>query len=94
MVTIGMNYQVVPGQEQVFEQAFRGVLSALAQTPGHAESHLYRDVADPKSYLILSEWSDRAAFDAFVGSDTFARLTAWGRKKVLSAQPRHQIYER
>ena len=94
MTTIGMNYRVLPGKEAVFEAAFARIATALAATPGHAASRLYRDVAQPDNYLILSDWDDRAAFDAFLRSDAFARATAWGREHVLAERPQHVVYER
>ncbi len=94
MVTIGMNYRVLPGKERIFEDAFAKIAEVLAQEAGHTKSQLYRDVHDPQRYLILSDWNDRAAFEAFVKSDRFAKVTAWGREQVLAERPRHEVYER
>lgn len=94
MVTIGMNYRVLAGKERAFEEAFAKIAEALAKESGHTASHLYRDVHDPQSYLILSDWNDRAAFEGFIKSDRFAKVTAWGREQILAERPRHQIYER
>jgi heme oxygenase (mycobilin-producing) len=94
MVTIGMNYRVIAGQERVFEEAFAALAQTLATEPGHTASHLYREVGDPQRYLILSDWRDRAAYDAFVGSERFARIAAWGKKNILAERPRHEVYER
>jgi heme-degrading monooxygenase HmoA len=94
MVTIGMNYRVLPGKEDLFEATFARIVEALAKEPGHTASHLYRDVRDPQRYLILSDWNDRVAFDAFVKSDRFAKVTTWGKEQVLAERPRHEVYER
>jgi heme-degrading monooxygenase HmoA len=61
---------------------------------GHSESHLYRDVDQPASYLIVSDWSDRAAFDAFIRSETFAKVTSWGKEQILAGRPVHTVYEK
>ena len=92
MVTVGMNYQVLPGKEEVFERAFSQVIDTLRAAPGHTESHLYRDVAATSSYLIVSDWNDKAAFDTFIRSEAFAKLTNWGKEQILSGRPRHQVY--
>ena len=92
MVTIGMNYQVLPGKEEVFEKAFDKVVGALKQSSGHANSHLYRDVTERASYLILSEWNDENAFNAFIKSEQFARVTNWGKEQILAGRPKHQVY--
>lgn len=92
MVTIGMNYQVLQGKEQVFERAFERVLEAMQGMAGHSESHLYKDVAKTNSYLIISDWSDKTAFDTFIKSDAFAKVTNWGKEQILAGRPRHQVF--
>lgn len=92
MVTIGMNYTVLPGKDSVFERAFKQVLQVMKDIPGHTESHLYKDVDKPMSYLIVSEWNDQAQFDAFVRSEAFAKVTNWGKEQILAGRPRHQVY--
>ena len=92
MVTIGMNYVVVSGKEETFENAFAKVVKALDGTDGHVESHLYRDISDSHRYLIMSQWNDRAAFDAFISSDTFRNVANWGKEEILTERPRHEIY--
>lgn len=93
MVTIGMNYRVRAGQEPVFEDAFERVLASMQAMPGHAESRLYRRVRSPEAdYLIVSRWSDEAAFRSFVTSERFRKVTAWGFKNVLAGPPRHTTY--
>lgn len=94
MITVGMNYQVIPGKGEVFEKAFAGVLGVMKEMPGHAESHLYKDVGDANSYLIVSEWNSREAFDEFIASERFAKVTNWGAEQILAGRPRHQVYER
>lgn len=87
-----MNYRVLPGKEQVFERAYQSVLDAMDKTAGHTRSSLYTEFGKTGSYLILSEWEDEAAFNAFVRSEAFAKVTNWGREQVLAERPRHQTY--
>ena len=91
MVTIGMNYQVLPGKEAVFEAAFARVLEALRAAAGHDHSQLYRAVDGPE-YLIVSRWSDESAFRGFVASDAFRKVTSWGSEHILAGPPRHTTY--
>ncbi|HEX9591745.1 MAG TPA: antibiotic biosynthesis monooxygenase family protein [bacterium] len=93
MITVGMNYLVIPGKEETFEVAFRAVLQAMQEQPGHTESHLWKDTDNPHSYLITSEWNDRTAFDAFIHSEPFRKIANWGKEQILATRPRHQIYE-
>jgi heme-degrading monooxygenase HmoA len=93
VVTIGMNYQVREGKEQVFENAFASVLDAMRGVEGHAESHLYREVGDGScSYLIVSRWTSEDAFRGFIRSERFAKVTSWGSEHILDGPPRHTTY--
>ena len=94
MITVGMNYQVLPGKGQAFEDVFKAVLGVMREMPGHTESHLYRDAFDPQSYLIVSDWNDRTAFDAFIQSEQFRKVANWGKEQILAGRPRHEYYER
>lgn len=93
MITVGMNYHVIEGKEKDFEEKFAGVIDALKAADGHTESKLWKDVVDSASYLITSEWSDEAAFTAFIKSDVFRSVTNWGKEQILSDRPRHKVYK-
>ena len=92
MITVGMNYEILEGKEAIFEKAFANVLQTMKAMEGHQHSFLYKDVHQPRSYLIISEWSDKNAFDAFIRSDRFAKVVNWGKEQILASRPRHQIY--
>ena len=94
MVTVGMFYDVNPGEGAAFRDKFVAVVTALQAARGHDSSYLYQRVDDPDSYAILSEWTDSAAFHDFIRSDTFHAVTAWGRAGVLRNPPRHKVYPR
>ncbi|RIK68992.1 MAG: antibiotic biosynthesis monooxygenase [Planctomycetota bacterium] len=93
MVTIGMNYKVLPGKEETFENAFRKVIHAMQSIAGHTVTRMYRNIDDAREYVILSDWSDRAAFDAFIASETFRAVANWGKEQILAGRPTHNYYE-
>ena len=93
MITVGMNYHVIEGKQQVFEEKFAAVIDALRAAEGHSTSTLWRDVSDDASYLITSEWSDESAFNEFIQSQAFRDVTNWGKEQILSDRPRHKIYK-
>ena len=94
MVTIGMNYEVLPGKEATFENAFRKVLGVMNDTAGHTDTHMYRDIDKSTSYLIVSQWSDKHAFDSFIQSDAFRQVANWGKEQILAGRPTHDYYEK
>ena len=93
MITVGMNYHVIEGKQQDFEDKFAGVIDALNAAEGHNSSTLWNDVSDGASYLITSEWSDEGAFTAFIRSDAFRSVTDWGKEQILSGRPQHKVYK-
>ena len=92
MVTIGMNYEVLPGKEETFENAFNKVVQAMRGIAGHGDTHMYREINDPRQYLIVSQWNDKGAFDAFIASDTFRNVANWGKEQILAGRPKHEVY--
>jgi heme-degrading monooxygenase HmoA len=93
MITVGMNYHVIEGKQQEFEDKFAGVIDALKAAEGHSSSTLWKDVSDNASYLITSEWSEEQAFTDFIRSDAFRAVTNWGKEQILSGRPQHKIYK-
>jgi len=94
MITVGMNYQVLPGKGQQFEDVFKAVIDLMKTMPGHTNTALYKDVFDASRYLIVSDWSDRAAFDGFIRSDKFRSVANWGKEQILAGRPTHDYYEK
>lgn len=92
MVTVGMNYKVISGKEEVFENAFNNVLKVMAEMDGHTKTGLYKDVNDPQQYLIVSEWNSEEAYNAFLNSDKFAGVVNWGKENILAGRPSHNVY--
>jgi heme-degrading monooxygenase HmoA len=94
VVTIGMNYFVIPGKEKVFEDACAKVVQTMDGIDGHDASSLYREVGDGEPvYLIVSRWKDDAAFKEFIASDAFKKVTNWGALNILSGRPQHTTYQ-
>lgn len=95
MVTIGMNYQVLAGKEDVFEAACERVLEVMQDAGGHDSSSVYRRVdrgAQGSEYLIASRWRDEDAFRAFIASEAFKKVTSWGLANILAGRPSHTTY--
>ena len=93
MVTVGMNYEVLEGKGEPFEKKFALVVEALNQTSGHLKTHLMKDVFNPRSYLVVSEWQERLDFENFVSSEVFRSVTNWGSGTILATRPTHKVYE-
>lgn len=92
MVTVGMNYEIIEGKDEAFVKKFSLVLDVMGKTEGHLKTNLYRDVYKERSYLIVSEWKTKPAFEAFTSSEVFKKTTDWGKESILAGRPRHEIY--
>jgi heme-degrading monooxygenase HmoA len=93
MITIGMNYKVLPGKEEHFERMFKNVLHSLQSVAGHGKSALYNNVTDHQWYLIVSEWDSEEAFHTFIGSEKFRSVVDWGHENILADKPMHTVYK-
>ena len=92
LTTVGMHYEVIPGKEEEFVRGFLQTIDYLKTVPGHIESHMYEDVQQKGSYVILSQWESRQSFDQFIHSPQFRQVTSWGKAEILRGRPRHKVY--
>lgn len=64
------------GCEHRFEQAWQEAAREISRVPGNLRQELIRDADDPRTFLIVSDWTDRAAVDGFGRTSTREKLTA------------------
>jgi len=88
-----MNYKIIPGKEEIFENAFNKVLKVMNEMDGHTNSALYRDVNDTQNYLITSDWNSEDAYNVFISSDQFKGVVDWGKENILAGRPSHKMYK-
>ena len=63
------------GCEAEFEAAWHRAAAEISRVPGNLRQELVRDVEDPRTFLITSDWTDRAAVDGFGRSSARETLT-------------------
>ena len=94
MITVGMDYEIFPEKEEIFLEKFKGVIELLNTMDLHHTTRLYKDAFSPRpSFLVISEWETREGFLGFIKSDVFKQTTDWGQEGILSARPRHKVYQ-
>jgi heme-degrading monooxygenase HmoA len=64
------------GCEAQFEEAWRRAATEISRVPGNLRQELVRDADDPRTFVITSDWMDRASVDAFGRSSARETLTA------------------
>lgn len=75
-----------PGCEVEFMAAWRTAAEAISLLPGNVRQDLHRDADDPRTFLIISEWTDQERLDAFGRSEQRDRLMAVVRDLRESAE--------
>jgi heme-degrading monooxygenase HmoA len=74
MVLEVADFQVVPGAEQDFSYAYRGVRHVIDSAPGCRSMRMTHGIESPSRFVLLVEWDSVAAHDEFRASE---RFTTW-----------------
>jgi len=95
---IAMNrFQIIPGQEDAFEQVWTSRDTHLKDVPGFVEFHLLRGPKEEDHTLFASHtvWRSRADFEAWTQSEAFrlAHRNAGGNKPLYLGHPRFEGFE-
>ena len=91
---VAMNrFAVVPGQEERFEEAWRGRDSYLDGVPGFVRFALLRGDGAGE-YISHSSWESRGSFEAWTRSEAFQAAHRQGSLQgVLQGPPRVALYD-
>jgi heme oxygenase (mycobilin-producing) len=68
-----LRMQVVPGQEESFEQAWRASARTIAEEPANLAQWLSRGDDEAAVYYIVSDWLDEPSFRAYETSERHRR---------------------
>ncbi len=62
---------VAAGYEEMFEQRFRNRAGQIDKQPGFVRMQVLKPDSPETPYVVLTSWQDKAAFEAWVGSEDF-----------------------
>ena len=71
MFIVANRVPVASGWEQTFEERFRHRAGQIDKQPGFVRMQVLKPESPDTPYVVLTTWQDRAAFEAWVGSDDF-----------------------
>ena len=71
MLIVANRVPVAAGWEETFEERFRNRAGQIDKQPGFVRMQILRPQTDGAPYVVLTTWQDKAAFEAWVGSDDF-----------------------
>jgi heme-degrading monooxygenase HmoA len=83
--------KVKPGQGEAFERAWQEVAAQVRNAPGNIRQALLRDLNDPTSFVVTTDWASREAFHHFEHSAEQHELTATLRE--IRESVRMSLYE-
>ena len=81
-----LRMRAMPGSERSFERGLREAMDEISRVPGNVRQDLIRDADDPRTFLIISDWTDRTALDEFGRSRHRDRIMAAVREIRESAE--------
>ena len=71
MYIVANRVPVAAGWEETFEERFRQRAGQIDKQPGFVRMEVLRPDSEETPYVVLTSWRDKAAFEAWVGSDDF-----------------------
>ena len=72
--------------EEAFERTLSRAMDEITRVPGNLRQDLVRDADDPRTFVIISDWADRAALDEFGRSGRRDRILSAARDMRESAE--------
>jgi 2-polyprenyl-6-methoxyphenol hydroxylase-like FAD-dependent oxidoreductase/quinol monooxygenase YgiN len=81
-----LRMRAVEGRERAFEHDLREAMDEISHEPGILRQDLMRDADDPRTFLIISDWTDRTTLEEFGRSDRRDRIMAPVREIRESAE--------
>ncbi|MEV7779634.1 antibiotic biosynthesis monooxygenase family protein [Kitasatospora sp. NPDC088351] len=76
MIRAVLEMTVREGREEEFRAAWLETARAAALLPGSVAQSLARDPRTPRTYLVMADWADRAALEAFQNGPAREQLSA------------------
>jgi heme-degrading monooxygenase HmoA len=93
MIAIMNSLPVNEGAADEVVERFSGSRGDVQDFPGFVSMEVLKS-AEEDEVLVVTRWRDRAAFDAWVGSEEFARAHArGGTQGLLRGHPKMSSYE-
>ena len=71
MYIVANRVPVAPPWREQFEERFRGRAGQIDKQPGFVRLQVLRPADADSPYVVLTTWRDKAAFEAWVGSEDF-----------------------
>jgi heme-degrading monooxygenase HmoA len=94
MFIVANRVPVAAGYEDTFEERFRKRAGQIDKQEGFMRMQILRSENEDTPYVVLTTWKDRAAFQAWVGSDDFKQAHSNPMpKEAFDGAAKMEMYE-
>ncbi len=66
-------FSIHPSERDEFLQFVRNLIPVERTVPGILSFDIYEDVTTPSMFLMVEQWEDEAALDAYTATDAYAQ---------------------
>lgn len=86
MITILATYVAAPGNEEELAEALRGYVPMVLTEPGCIAFDVYRGIDEPRLFILVEQYTDRAAIDAHIASDHYSGVAVDHIRPLLESR--------
>ena len=86
MITILATYVVSPGQEEEVADALRDYVPVVLTEPGCVAFTAYRGIDEPRRFVLVEQYTDRATIDAHVASPHYTEIAVDRIRPLLESR--------
>ncbi len=92
MVSAVISFKVKAGKEKDFEDKALAIANIMRKSAkGLIDIQIYKNVEDPRSYLIYMEWDSLTSLMEFPYYSYFKDIIVYGEREVLNKSPKMKI---
>ena len=92
MIRVLIERRVADGMLESYQLALRTMRAHAVQHDGYISGETLRDTTDPEHFLVISTWTDRAAWERWTASEARHRIMA-KIAPMLEAPERITVWE-
>ena len=86
MMTILARYVAAEGNEEKLAEGLRAYVPMVLTEPGCIAFDVYRGVENPRLFVLVEQYADRAAIDAHIAADHFDEVAVRQLRPLLESR--------
>jgi heme-degrading monooxygenase HmoA len=93
MILVMNRFNVTPGREKDFEEAFKGRAKLVETLPGFMAFDVLRPTTEDGVFISMTRWASMKAFEDWTNSDAFKQGHSRKHPGMFGGHPKLEIYE-